>query len=176
MDAKLRQAIQRWLQRQREQRWDEAEAALRQVFLALPPRDPGPEFVNAVMARTFPRLQAPVVPAWGLRLASSVALVVSGASLLSLPSLVGALSARVDSTGLLLTLGRVLAALPGRISDFLGVGRLAGDVAHAVGLAVMTPQGLAFLAITTVVGAAAFRLLLILTPSDRSAIYVQSGP
>jgi hypothetical protein len=164
------EALDRWLAAERDDRSDEADAALREMFEALPRLAPPAGFANRVLARTGLQTAAArsVFASRLLRLALVLSLIATGLGGIWLPPTLRALVG-LWSLGDLVELGiRAVAAGSRGLATVLGVCDWVFSLGRTVAGPLMTPQVMTVLTLCLLVSGLAFRFLRDQISGERS--------
>lgn len=164
-------SLNRWLAAERDDRPDEAEAALFELFEALPRLAPPAGFADRVLARAGFR-PARVFESLWVRAVIALCLLATGVSLLWLPTAVKAL-AGTWSLGNPIELGaRLLVDWSLWLVTVLRLWDWLFTLGEALAKPLVTPEVAAVLAGCLLVATLAFRLLRDLMTNERSWTYV----
>lgn len=167
--------LARWLDAEREDLPDEAEAALFELMASLPPRTPAAGFADRVLARVvlergLERVAAPARRAFAWRRTWIVALglLLTGILLVWLPLAVLAGS----PAGVLQVAISGWLAIARWLSSAAGVGQTVLTVAEAIAMALARPQIVVLTVICLALSVTSFRFLRGLVSRERSWAYV----
>ncbi|HKV13383.1 MAG TPA: hypothetical protein VJ725_34900 [Thermoanaerobaculia bacterium] len=165
--------LNRWLAAERDDRPDEAEAALFELFETLPLLAPGAGFADRVLARAgFMPAPVSLFESRWVRIAIALCLLATGFSLLWLPAAVTAV-AGLWSVGSLFELAtRLLVEWCVRGATVLRFGEWLFTLGEALARPLATPEVAAVLAGCLLVASLAFRFLRDLMTNERSWTYV----
>jgi len=175
MSRKLKKAVASWLRYERLDQSEAAEKALHAAFSRLPLAPVPAQFAEAVFARLglsdTPLPVRVAIPAWSLRLAVGLSLLLGGISMLLLPGIlasVGTLFSWLDP----LALGTgALTALSQWVGEGLAVWKALAQAGNMLGSALSSPWILATLAVGAAMSIGAFRLLYELMMAERSSYH-----
>jgi hypothetical protein len=177
MRPKPQDALNRWLAAERDDRSDAADAALREMFEALPLLAPAAGFADRVLARAGLRpAKRDVFASLGLRLVLAAGLVALSLGAIWLPPTLHALG-RVFS-GIFSLSGMVgfgvrgMAEASRGLASILGLGEWLFSLAQALSGLLLAPRVMAALATCLLVSGLAFRFLRAHISGERSFSYV----
>ena len=171
MTRKLRKAFKTWMVLEEHGRGDQAEEALRRVFLSLPELPLPAGFVDRILLRGGLARAASTIPSPAQRLLIAVCLLLAGVSVTLLP---GFLTIAADLLPAISWIGVGMAALIGlaeRLGESLAVWRTLSDVGEIVATALESQMVIAVLTSSALLSAGALRLLYSLMIQERSSGY-----
>jgi hypothetical protein len=167
-------ALDRWLAAERHDEADEADAALLELFEALPLIAPPAGFADRVLLRSGIQFAAKrdLFASWGARLAVSLSLVALGLGTLWLPPVLRLLANLLSVSGLVQGGVRALVGA----TQWLAVALRAWDLMLTIGRAITQPltmpQVTAGLVVCLLISSLAFRLLRDQINGERNWTYV----
>lgn len=186
MQTRRHDPLTRWLDAERNDHEDDAEAALMELFELLPPVAPRPGFSDRVLQRIgsapAPAVMAHAIPAPGrfgrlvrsrsLQVAVALSLVATGASLFWLPQIL-AVVARILTVSDVLGLTAATAVDLGRwLSVVARVGEWLFTVGGALAVSLTSPAALTVTTACLAISGVSFVFLRDLMTRDRSWSYV----
>jgi hypothetical protein len=168
--------LNRWLAAERDDRSDEAEAALHALLATLPPVGPPAGFADRVLLRAglaaVPAPRSLFASLW-MRALLVCCFAALGISVLWLPQTVHAFAGLVSLSDLVrVATGSVIEACRW-LGSFLGVWELLLTVGRALGAPLRTPAVAYAMVLCLLVSTVAFRFLRHLITRDRSWIHVE---
>ena len=166
-------ALNRWLAAERESRSEEADAALRETFAALPPLAPAAGFADRVLARAGLQPETrDVFASRALRLLLVLSLIAVSLGAIWLPPTLRALARLWTLSGVVRLGARALAEGSRGLATALSLGEWLFSLGRALSAPLMTPQVMAALTAGLLVSGLAFRFLRDQLTGERSLSYV----
>lgn len=171
MRSSSHDSLNRWLAAERDDRPDEAEAALFELFETLPLLAPGVGFADRVLARAGLRPAGVFESLWA-RAAIALCLLATGLSVLWLPQTLKALAGLWSPANPFELAARLLVEWSSRVVTVLKVWDWLFALGGALAKPLATPEVAAVLALCLLVSTLAFRFLRDLMTDERSMTYV----
>lgn len=185
MQTRRHDPLTRWLDAERDDHEDDAEAALMELFELLPPAAPRPGFSDRVLQRIGSAHAVPAMPAMpasgrfgrlvrsrSLQVAVALSLVATGASLFWLPQIL-AVVARILTVSDVLGLTAASAVDLGRMLSVVArVGEWLFTVGGALAVSLTSPAALKVTTACLAISGVSFVFLRDLMTRDRSWSYV----
>jgi len=173
MRPKSQDALNRWLAAERDDRPDAADAALREMFEALPLLAPAAGFADRVLARTgLQPAKRDVFASLGLRLVLAASLIALSLGAIWLPPALRALGGIFSLSGVVGFGVRGVAEVSRGLASVLSLGEWLFSLGQALSGLLLEPRGLAALATCLLVSGLAFRFLRAHISGERSFSYV----
>jgi hypothetical protein len=165
-------ALERWLAAEREDRPDEAEAALLELFEALPLMAPPAGFVDRVLARAGLEARQDLFAWRPLRIVLTLCLVAIGLGAVWLPPLLSFLAGLWSVSGVVRGGMRAVADAAAWLATALRLWDFLLTIGHALARPLAEPQVLAILVGCLLASGLAFRVLRDQITGERNWTYV----
>jgi len=173
MRPKSHDALNRWLAAERVDRAEEADAALREMFEALPGLSPAAGFADRVFARVgLQPVKRDVFASLGLRLVLAASLIALSLGAIWLPPALRALGGLLSLSDVVGLGVRGVAGASRGLALILRVGEWLFALGQWLSELLMAPQTMAALAACLLVSSLAFRFLRDQIFGERSLSYV----
>jgi hypothetical protein len=173
MRPKPQDALNRWLAAEQDDRSDAADAALREMFEALPLLAPAAGFADRMLARAgLQPVKRDVFASLGLRLVLAASLIALSLGAIWLPPVLRALGGLVSLSEVLALGVRGVADASRGLALLLRLGEWLFSLGQAVAEPLMAPRAMAALAACLLVSGLAFRFLRDHISGERSYRYV----
>jgi len=173
MRPKPHDALNRWLAAERADRFEDADAALREMFEALPLLAPAAGFADRVFARAgLQPVKRDVFASLGLRLVLAASLIALSLGAIWLPPVLRALGGLVSLSDVVGLGVRAVAGASRGLALVLRLGEWLFSLGRFLSDLLMAPQAMAALAACILVSVLAFRFLRDQIFGERSLTYV----
>ncbi|HSS78571.1 MAG TPA: hypothetical protein VLV54_17730 [Thermoanaerobaculia bacterium] len=173
----IHDALNRWLAAERADRFEDADAALREMFEALPLLAPAAGFADRVFDQVLSRaglqpVKRDVFASLGLRLVLAASLIALSLGAIWLPPVLKALGGLVSLSNVVGLGVRAVAGASRGLALVLRLGEWLFSLGRFLSDLLMAPQAMAALAACILVSALAFRFLRDQIFGERSLTYV----